>query len=461
MSATDGAGPAAAAAEVVRLERLCDQVLAGLGAGAGIEAQVIATASRWGLTRFANSGIHQHVGEHTVTVSLQAAFDGRVAAASTSRTDDAGLYELVQRVEGAAAVRPVDPEWPGVTPPTDVADVDHADPATHEPAPAARAAHVEAFVAAGESTRAAGYVDAAGTRTVFANSAGHHATGSWTRATIDGIHQTTTSAGKGHQTSRRLGALDGGATGRRAARLAADSADAGDLEPGRYAVVLSPECVATIAQFLAFYGFNAKAHLEGQSFVELGEQQFDEAFQLWDAALDDRALGLGFDAEGSPKRRLQLVTDGVTGNLAHDRRTAGRAGTQTTGHAIAGGEVYGPVPTNLFVGAGDAPDVGALVAQVDRGLLVTELNYCRVLDPRTQVVTGLTRNGTFLIERGEVTRPVTNLRFTQSFVEGLGPGRLLAATADTRFADGEFGPGMVHCPAVRLASWNITGGARG
>jgi predicted Zn-dependent protease len=114
----------------------------------------------------------------------------------------------------------------------------------------------------------------------------------------------------------------------------------------------------------------------------------------------------------------------------------------------------------MFVGRGDATEED-LVAGVQHGILVTTFNYCRILDPKTQVVTGLTRNGTFLIEGGEVTRPISNLRFTQSFVEALGPGRILGVTADTRFADSEFGPGVVVAPAVRLAEWNFTGGARG
>jgi predicted Zn-dependent protease len=102
-----------------------------------------------------------------------------------------------------------------------------------------------------------------------------------------------------------------------------------------------------------------------------------------------------------------------------------------------------------------------MVADVERGLLVTQFHYCRVLDPKTQVVTGLTRNGTFLIEDGEVVGAVGNLRFTQSFVEALSSGRVLAIGDDDRLAAGEFGPGMVICPSLRLAGWNFTGGARG
>ena len=222
--------------------------------------------------------------------------------------------------------------------------------------------------------------------------------------------------------------------------------------------------MATILIFLAFYGFNAKQVIEGQSGIRLGEAQFDPAVSIWDDATAPEALGVAFDADGTPKRRLELVQAGVSSALAHDRRTARKMGTESTGHAVAESDAYGPIPSNLFLGPADA-SFGAgtadLIASTGRGLLVTTFNYCRILDPKTQVVTGLTRNGTFLIEDGKVRGGVKNMRFTQSFLEALAPGNVLGISREARFADSEFGPGLVHCPALRLGSWRFTGGARG
>ena len=105
--------------------------------------------------------------------------------------------------------------------------------------------------------------------------------------------------------------------------------------------------------------------------------------------------------------------------------------------------------------------VDDMIAGVDRGLYVATFNYCRVLDPKALTVTGLTRNGTFIIENGKITGGVTNLRFTQSFVEALAQGRVSAIGNDARFADSEFGPGMMHVPSLQLDAWNFTGGAAG
>ena len=199
-----------------------------------------------------------------------------------------------------------------------------------------------------------------------------------------------------------------------AAQRALDAIVPHDIKPGAYEVVLSPECVATIAVFIGYYGLNAKAHLEGQSFAEIGEQQFDRRFDYVDDVTDPQALGVPFDYEGTPKGRLALVAEGVTRSLAHDRRSARKAGVESTGHALPGSEVYGALPYTVFIGGGE-DGVESMIASVDRGLYVSTFNYCRVLVPKTLAVTGLTRNGTFMIENGAITGAVTNLRFTQSF----------------------------------------------
>jgi predicted Zn-dependent protease len=319
---------------------------------------------------------------------------------------------------------------------------------------------VAAFVGAAEDLNAAGYVETQHLVSVVANSAGQHVEAETTRATIDGIHRTATSAGSGHQSSRDVRELDPESVGQRAADLARRGADPVDLDPGTYEVVLAPEAAATIAVFLGFYGFNARAAEEGRSFVRLGDGQLDDAITLADDPTDPRSVGTPFDAEGTPRARLVLVEGGTSAALVHDRRTAAKAGTASTGNHVPGSDTMGPVPTDLVVSPGGST-TEQLIAGVQRGLLVTAFNYCRVLDPKSLVVTGLTRNGTFLIEDGQVTRPVAGLRFTQSFVGALAPGQVLGVGDDDRYADSEFGPGLVITPSLHLRSWAFTGGAQG
>ena len=443
----DGGAPLEASA-------LCERVLEAVGSG--VEAEVTVRQGLSGLTRFANSHIHQNVAEEAMVTRLKVCVDGRQAAV-TSTVAAGDPRSLVQRALAAARLRPVDPDWPGVAAPAPPPAVEHYDGGTATAEPHERAAVVKAFVGADPASRAAGFCRTSGSSVAFANTAGQRVTGRTTEATVEGIHRIGLSDGRGWHSSASLTELDGAAAGRSAAAKASGGVDAVDLEPGRYEVVLEPACVSDLLDFLAWYGFNAKAHAEGQSFVDLGREQIDPLVSIVDDAADGRTTGLGFDAEGTPKARLELVREGVCVGVAHDRRTARRAGgdTESTGHAVAGGEGFGALCTNLFLLPGTTSPA-EMVASVDRGLLVTELWYTRILDPKSQVVTGLTRNGLFLVEAGEVRGAVRNLRFTQSYVEALAPGNVLGVGDDARLTVA----GSV-APSVHLASWNFTGGAQG
>jgi predicted Zn-dependent protease len=442
----------------------CEQALAYVGGRAdAVAAAAVGTSS---LTRFANSRIHQNVTEDLEAMSLTVAVDGKVARAQTTRTDAASLEALVERALAAAALRPPDPEFPGFAPEAPVPSVDHWDDGTAGATPDQRAAIVAAFVDAGQGLEAAGYCSTEAVTQVLLSTTGQRAVSRSTTAQLDGIHRAAATAedgvgdtadGFGQATSVRLSDIDGAACGARAAAKAASGRGPMELPPGNYAVVLEPRAVASALVYPAYMGFNGKAHADGTSFVHLGEQQWDEIVDIWDDAIDPRALGVGFDAEGTPKRRLPLVDRGVSSGLTHDRRSARLAGVEPTGHSV-GSEAFGGYATNLFLGGGDeAPD--RLLGEMERGLLVTDFWYNRILDPKTQVVTGLTRNGLFLVEEGRIAGPVQNMRYTQSIVGGFGPGNVLGLGNDAQLVGSE--GGIMHVPSVRLASWAFTGNARG
>ena len=461
---------------------VADHVLALVGSRAS--AVVSAVAGISSLTRFANSRIHQNVTEDRAFVTLAVALDGgRMARAVTTRADPAGLAALVERALAAAALRPPDPEFAGFAPMSPVPAVDHWDDATSDPTPARRAEVVAAFVDAVRSSaaasgssgggkdrapEAAGYCATKATTLVLASSTGQRAIGRVTAAEVDGIARAATDGppadGLGHATSSRLADLDGAACGRVAGAKAVAGLTAVSVPPGAWEVVLEPKAVAEALLFPAYLGFNGKQHAEGTSFVHLGEAQWDAGIDLWDDATDARALGMPVDHEGTPTARLDLVRAGVSVGLAHDRRTAALAGAEPTGHSV-GAEAMGAIPTDLFLGpaAGASPPPsspsGDVLAGVERGLLVSDLWYNRILDPKSQVVTGLTRNGLFLVEGGQVVGAVRNLRYTQSIAGAFGPGRVLALGDDARLV-GQDGV-RVFTPSVRLARWAFTGDATG
>ena len=317
----------------------------------------------------------------------------------------------------------------------------------------------------------AGYASTQYWQTAFVNSNDHSAYAATTQVVLDGVARTASSDGTGRAAGVRLTDVDGGVLGARAAAKARAAADPVELRPGRYEVVLEPPAVADMLHFLAVHCFNAKAVGEGRSFAELGAPQFDPAVSLIDDA-SANGTGLPFDVQGTPRARLHLVAAGVTAGLAHDRRTAAEAGTASTGHAQLDRHT-GPIATNLslkpppgpapIVTPGPAADssVAALVARIKRGILVSDHWYTRVLDPKSLVVTGLTRNGVWLIENGEPTTALRNFRFTQSYPLALAPGAVLGVGTHAMTLPGEW-PAAAHVtPALHLATWHFIGGASG
>ncbi len=438
---------------------LAARVLELVGPGAGAEAQVT-TRSR-ALTRFARSFIHQNVVDTATRVRLRVVVDGSWAVAETDRTDADALSRAVQSALAAARLRKADPAFPGLAPAAPVAGGGRWDDETADATPDQRAAVVREFVDAAAGEETAGYVETVRTEAAYANTLGQSHTGRTTAVAADGIVRIAGAAGVARRAGVRLADLSGAALGATALAKARTQADPVDLPPGDYEVVLEPSCVADVLGFLALYGLNGKPVSEGRSFARVGEAQFDAALTVRDDCLDEWSTALPWDAEGTPRRPVDLISAGTTAAVAHDRRTAAALGAGSTGHAVEGGERWGPEPPQLRVRPGSGGDAAALAAGMERGLLVSDFWYTRVLDPRTVVVTGLTRNGVWLVEGGEITRPVGTLRFTQSYPDAFGPGAVLAVGSDAAPVP-ERGVGSVTVtPSLRLARWHVTGGAAG
>jgi predicted Zn-dependent protease len=442
-------------------------------AAPGAEVEVSVNRSRLALTRFANSAIHQNVADDTISVRIRMHADGRTASGSSTLTDESGLAALVDRTTAAVRVAPVDPGWPGLAPPAPVGAVAPVDPGSAEATPDDRAARVRAFVDAAGGLETAGYCRTSHWTGAFANSAGQELTGALAEASIDGIARRAGIDGVARMASPRLADLDGGILGGRAAAKVRAGADPVELPPGRYEVVLEPTAVADVLQNLAVWCFSGKAVNERRSFAEVGVAQFDAAVTFVD---DPLLAGDGYDYEGTPHRRLVLVDAGTTRAVCHDRRTGAEAGTTSTGNAT-GLASWGGFPLRLQLLPSDAgasaslaaeaegpaadATVGELVAGVDRGVLVTDFWYTRVLDPKSLAITGLTRNGVWMIEDGEVTTPVRNFRFTQAYGQALEPGAVLAVGATALHLPDSWVTARWTAPALHLASWNFTGGASG
>jgi predicted Zn-dependent protease len=228
-----------------------------------------------------------------------------------------------------------------------------------------------------------------------------------------------------------------------------------DVDPGEWTVILEPPATGTLVQFLAYLGFSGRAYQEQRAFTSgrLGEAALDPAVTIADDALAPDTVGFPFDAEGTPKQRVELVRDGVLAAVVHDRATGARAGTGSTGHGLPAPNTWGPLPVNPLMSPGDGGSIDDLVAGCERGLLVTRFHYTNVVEPMEAVLTGMTRDGTFLVVDGRVTGAVRNLRFTQSALAAL--ARVEAVSTETGYASELFFAGS-RCPALRLPAFTFT-----
>jgi predicted Zn-dependent protease len=204
---------------------------------------------------------------------------------------------------------------------------------------------------------------------------------------------------------------------------------------------------------MAYLGFSAMALQEGRSFMRLGEQIVGPEVSIWDDGLDPAGLVMPFDFEGVPKQRVEMIAEGVARAVVYDSYTAGREeGRTSTGHALPAPNSFGPMAMNLMMAPGRTAR-RELGRSIERGVWVSRFHYVNPVHPLRAILTGMTRDGTFLIEHGEVTRPVKDLRFTQSALEAL--SEIAAISQERRLVPGFFGGLLV--PALHLRRFRFTG----
>jgi predicted Zn-dependent protease len=265
------------------------------------------------------------------------------------------------------------------------------------------------------------------------------------------------SSGYGSAAAMDVRALDPEAVGREAVDKALRSRNPTAIEPGAYTVILEAEAVADMLTTLGFLGLGALAVQEGHSFMNgrFGDRIAGENITIWDDGHDWRGVPMPFDCEGVPKQRVMLIENGVARGVVYDSFTAGREpGKTSTGHSLPAPNTSGPLPLNLFMAPGGAT-VEQMLASTQRGIWVTRFHYTNTVHPVQTVLTGMTRDGTFLIENGQLARPLKNLRFTQSILEAFGRAEMLGSELKLIVDDWDgFG---VCVPAAKIRDFRFTG----
>jgi predicted Zn-dependent protease len=417
------------------------------------EAEALVMAEDSALTRFANS---ENVAETNSVVNLRVIIGKRVGVASTGRTDPEGLRRLAENAAAIAGVVEELDDWGGLPGPTETSPVAAGySAATAGASPEFRAEAVRVVIAAADAAGVTAYGSfATGLEsTAVANSKGVEVAGTRTTAQLITVSMGP-GGGTGYAEAAAVDAstIDAASLGREAADKARATADAVAIEPGDYPVVLEEYAVVDLLDMLGYLGFSALAVQEERSFFEPGKRIGTELVTIRDDGRDPSGLPLWFDYEGVAKQRVDLVEHGVCRSVVHDTQTAARAGVTSTGHGLPAPNPYGPFPLNMVMEAGTSTRE-ELIGGLDRGLLVTRFHYTNPVHQKLAIVTGMTRDGTFLVEGGQIVGPVRNLRYTQSYLDAV--ARVVAVARERRTLKGFLGGVVV--PALRLDGWTFTG----
>jgi len=423
------------------------------------EMTVHATVSE--LTRFANNIIHQNVADQSQSISIRTVIGGRMARASTNRIDTASIREVVERAVQLTRLQQPDPDVLPMPGPQNYLPVHRYDAETAGITPELRAGIVRRIVDVAEQNQltTAGVFTNHNSFSALFNSRGlaasYHETGAEYSVTMLGAN----SSGWAKGNSCRLSDLDPIEAAHRAAHKALASADPIEIPPGKYTVILEPAAVLDLLGFL-FWDFGGLAVLDQRSFLSdrVGAKLFGDNIDIVDDAYHALQTGAPFDGEGIPRQAIPLVEKGVIKNLVYARQTAeqmkkvhAELNPASTGHGFPLPNEYGEAPLNIVVAGGNT-SVDEMIASTGRGILVTRLWYIREVDPYQKILTGMTRDGTFLVEDGKVTRGLRNFRFNQNMVELLNQVEMMSPSVRST---GEEAFDMV-VPAMKVKNFNFT-----
>jgi predicted Zn-dependent protease len=402
--------------------------------------------------RFARGSATTNGARSTLRVTVESRFGRRSGSASVTGRDQKAFEEVVTRSEETARSAPESPELMAPLGPQAYPTGVGYDPPTAQ----VRAGHLAAAAkpvideAKRRNVELAGYSVAQHGFAAMANSTGLFAydrhTG--TEFTVTARNREGTWSGWAGASATRFGGLDTAGLGRRAIDKAAYSAPPIRLDPGKYTVILEPSAVCDLVENMLWF-MKARTADEGRSFFskggggnKIGEKLFQDGVTIFTDPGDPVASEQVFGDEGLPQRRTMWVSDGVLRNLIYSRFWAQRKGRAPVSQP------------GSFVMAGGTTSIEDMIRATKRGVLVTRFWYIRTVDPQKLLLTGLTRDGNFLIEDGRIVGPALNFRFNESPVAVL--GNVLAIGPSERTRGGEREDSVASAPPLLVKDFNFS-----
>jgi predicted Zn-dependent protease len=425
------------------------------------QTEIVYIGDEFGLTRFANSFIHQNVYENNCRILFRTVLGKRVGVASTNSLIDADLRQTLDNSIEIARSRAENPKFPGLPKAGKYKKLTTFDKATARCTPMQRAKTVQKVIAEATKqgfTMAGAYSTSSG-EIAIVSSRGVRAYQPVTAASINIVTMSDTSSGYASAVSRRVSGIDFKALAKTAVDKCKLSRNPQAIEPGEYEVILEPAAVAEVMEWLNYTGFGSKSFQQGTSFLasRIGRKITSEKITIYDNALDPKAIAFPFDFEGVPKKKVMLIDKGVVKGVVYDSMAAVKGKTKSTGHALPATEAAaGALGLNIVVAPGKTPRA-KMISGVKRGILVTRFHYINgLIDTRNSVLTGMTRDGTFLIENGEIKYGIKNLRFTDSMMRAF--KSTVAISKESQLISAWWSSvGCVSVPTIHLGSFKFSG----
>ncbi|HEX4593617.1 MAG TPA: TldD/PmbA family protein [Bryobacteraceae bacterium] len=418
------------------------------------DVEALIAGHREALTRFANNTIHQNVAEQAQWLSIRVLLDHKTARATTNRFDPDSIKSAVEQAIALTKSVAPDPDLLPLAAPEVIPRIPRFDANTADAAPLDRAKGVsEAIrIVEGAGQTAAGiYSNGQSVEGIF-NSQGVVGWHSETSAQFSITAMAGDSSGWAKASTTARSEMDPAGFARQASDKARLSANPRELPPGHYTVVLEPAAVLDLVGQI-FGDFSATAMADQRSFLtdRLGKKLFGENINIYDDVAHPLQSGVPYDGEGVPRRKLTLVDAGVPRDLAYSRASARKAGVEPTGHGFPLPNEIGEAPMNIVIAGGNT-SLDEMIASTPHGILVTRLWYIREVDPYEKIMTGMTRDGTFLIEDGRVVAGLRNFRFNQGIIDLLSN---VEAMSPAVRASGEEAFDMV-VPAMKVQGFHFT-----
>lgn len=438
-----------------QVRQLTNQVIAMSKAD---QTEVIFQGTDSALTRFANSYIHQNVAESNTELRVRVVYGKKVGVASSNDLSPESLKRTVDTARAIAILQPENPEFKSLPGPQPIQNVEAFAERTANFSPDQRAQVVSVLCkkAKEKNVIAAGAFSTTSFEIAVANSLGVFAYHPGTVADINTVMMADSGSGYASFAHQDAGQVNAEAIANEAIDKALRARNPIDLEAGDYTVLLEEYAVTDLLDFLGFLSFSALAVQEERSFMKgkIGEKVMSDSVSLWDDGLSSDVIALPFDFEGVPRQKVTFVENGIARGVVYDTATAEKENKQSTGHSLPAPNSMGPYSMHMFMAPGHTPK-HETIKSVERGVWVTRFWYTRVVHPMKVLITGMTRDGTFLIERGEVTRPVKNFRFTTSYLDALNNVRAIGS--ETKLVRDDWSNASRRVPALLVDGFRFTG----